>query len=54
VLTADAAEAFKEGKGLYDPAVAERLRRHIFSVATPWTRPRRTAPSAGATRASTR
>jgi peptidyl-dipeptidase Dcp len=32
VLTADAAEAFKEGKGLYDPAVAERLRRHIFSV----------------------
>lgn len=32
VLTADAAEAFKEGKGLYDPAVAERLRRHIFSA----------------------
>jgi peptidyl-dipeptidase Dcp len=32
VLTADAAEAFTEGRGLYDPAVAERLRRYIFSV----------------------
>ncbi|HEX2091144.1 MAG TPA: M3 family metallopeptidase, partial [Longimicrobiaceae bacterium] len=32
VLTADAAEAFTEAGGFYDPAVAERLRRHIFSV----------------------
>jgi peptidyl-dipeptidase Dcp len=32
VLTADAAEAFVEGGGLYDPAVAQRLRRYIFSV----------------------
>jgi peptidyl-dipeptidase Dcp len=32
VITADAAEAFTEGQGLYDPAVAARLRRHIFSV----------------------
>lgn len=32
VLTADAAEAFQEAGGLYDPAVAERLRRYIFSV----------------------
>jgi peptidyl-dipeptidase Dcp len=32
VLTADAAEAFTEAGGLYDRAVAERLRRHIFSV----------------------
>ena len=32
VLTADAFGAFVEGKGPYDRAVAERLRRHIFSV----------------------
>lgn len=32
VLTADAAEAFKEGGGLYDGAVARRLRENIFSV----------------------
>ena len=31
-LTADAFEAFKEGKGPYDPAVAERLRKNVFSV----------------------
>jgi peptidyl-dipeptidase Dcp len=31
-LTADAAEAFKEAGGFYDPAVAKRLREHIFSV----------------------
>lgn len=32
VLTADAAEAFAEGSGLYDPEVAGRLRRHVFST----------------------
>jgi peptidyl-dipeptidase Dcp len=32
VLTADAAEAFREAGGLYDGEVAERLRRHVFSV----------------------
>ncbi|HEX7069733.1 MAG TPA: M3 family metallopeptidase, partial [Rhodothermales bacterium] len=32
VLTADAFEAFQEGDGPYDAAVAERLRRHVFSV----------------------
>ena len=32
VLTADAAEAFKEGGGFYDPTVAHRLRQSIFSV----------------------
>jgi peptidyl-dipeptidase Dcp len=31
-LTADAYEAFKEGKGAYDRDVAERLRKHVFSV----------------------
>jgi peptidyl-dipeptidase Dcp len=31
-LTADAFEAFKEGRGPYDAAVAARLRKHIFSV----------------------
>jgi peptidyl-dipeptidase Dcp len=31
-LTADAYNAFVEGKGPYDTAVAERLRKHIFSV----------------------
>lgn len=31
-LTADAYEAFTEGKGPYDQAVAERLRKHVFSV----------------------
>ena len=31
-LTADAYEAFTEGKGAYDRSVAERLRKHIFSV----------------------
>jgi peptidyl-dipeptidase Dcp len=32
VLTADAAGAFTEAGGLYDPAVAKRLRDYIFSV----------------------
>jgi peptidyl-dipeptidase Dcp len=32
VLTADAFGAFVEGGGPYDPQVAQRLRRHIFSV----------------------
>ena len=32
VLTADAFGAFMEGKGPYDRAVAERLRKYIFSV----------------------
>jgi len=32
VLTADAAEAFAEGKGFYDKDVAARLRAKIFSV----------------------
>ena len=32
VLTADAFGAFVEGKGPYDKAVAERLRKNIFSV----------------------
>ncbi|HEX6185147.1 MAG TPA: M3 family metallopeptidase [Pyrinomonadaceae bacterium] len=32
VLTADAFEAFVEGKGAYDKSVAERLRKFIFSV----------------------
>jgi len=32
VITADAAEAFEEGSGFYDPAVAERLRANIFSI----------------------
>ncbi|MCA1619600.1 MAG: M3 family metallopeptidase [Acidobacteria bacterium] len=32
VLTADAFEAFEEGGGAYDKAVAERLRKFIFSV----------------------
>jgi peptidyl-dipeptidase Dcp len=32
VLTADAAEAFREGSGFYDPAVAGRLRENIFSI----------------------
>jgi peptidyl-dipeptidase Dcp len=32
VLTADAAEAFTEGGGLYDREVARRLRENIFSV----------------------
>ncbi len=31
-LTADAFEAFKEGKGPYDKAVADRLRKNVFSV----------------------
>jgi peptidyl-dipeptidase Dcp len=31
-LTADAYEAFSEGKGPYDPEVAGRLRKNIFSV----------------------
>ncbi|MFN7132174.1 MAG: M3 family metallopeptidase [Myxococcales bacterium] len=31
-LTADAFEAFLEGKGPYDPEVAARLRKHVFSV----------------------
>jgi peptidyl-dipeptidase Dcp len=32
VITADAAEAFEQGGGYYDPGVAERLRANIFSV----------------------
>src|SRR5687767_1852765 len=32
VITADAAEAFTESGGLYDPTVARRLRENIFSV----------------------
>lgn len=32
VLTADAAEAFTEAGGFYDPTVAHRLRQYIFSV----------------------
>jgi len=32
VLTADAYQAFVEGDGLYDSAVAARLRQHIFSI----------------------
>ena len=32
VLTADAAEAFTEGRGFYDPTVAARLRENVFSV----------------------
>jgi peptidyl-dipeptidase Dcp len=32
VITADAFGAFVEGKGPYDKSVAERLRKHIFSV----------------------
>ena len=32
VLTADAFGAFVEGKGAYDRAVAERLRKNVFSV----------------------
>ena len=32
VLTADAYGAFVEGKGPYDRAVAERLRKHVFSI----------------------
>jgi len=31
-LTADAWEAFTEAEGPWDAAVAERLRRHIFSA----------------------
>ncbi|HYX92190.1 MAG TPA: M3 family metallopeptidase, partial [Myxococcaceae bacterium] len=32
VLSADAFAAFEDGKGPYDRVVAERLRRHVFSV----------------------
>ena len=32
VITADAAEAFREGTGFYDPNVARRLRENIFSI----------------------
>ena len=32
VLTADAFGAFVEGKGPYDRAVADRLRKHVFSI----------------------
>ena len=31
-LTADAFNAFTEAKGPYDPAVAERLRKNVFTV----------------------
>lgn len=31
-LSSDAYEAFVEAKGPYDPAVAEKLRKHVFSV----------------------
>ena len=32
VLTADAFGAFVEGKGAYDKAVSDRLRKNIFSI----------------------
>ncbi len=32
VLTADAYSAFTEGSGPYDKSVAERLRKHVFSI----------------------
>ncbi|MFZ2492961.1 MAG: M3 family metallopeptidase, partial [Thermoanaerobaculia bacterium] len=32
VLTADAAEAFGEGSGFYDPAVSAKLRQNVFSI----------------------
>ncbi len=32
VITADAAQAFLEAGGLYDPAVAKRLRENVFSI----------------------
>jgi peptidyl-dipeptidase Dcp len=32
VITADALEAFSEGRGSYDRAVAARLRQHVFQV----------------------
>ena len=32
VITADAAQAFHEAGGLYDPAVAKRLRENIFAI----------------------
>ncbi|MHB8998687.1 MAG: M3 family metallopeptidase, partial [Thermoanaerobaculia bacterium] len=32
VLTADAAEAFTKAGGMYDPAVAKRLRDNVFSI----------------------
>jgi peptidyl-dipeptidase Dcp len=32
VITADAAEAFHEAGSLYDRGIAERLRKHVFSV----------------------
>ncbi|HVF40514.1 MAG TPA: M3 family metallopeptidase [Gemmatimonadaceae bacterium] len=32
VITADAAQAFLEAGGLYDPAVAKRLRENIFAI----------------------
>ena len=32
MLTADAAEAYVQAGGFYDPTVAERLRRYIFSA----------------------
>lgn len=32
VLTADAAEAFSESGGFYDPAVSQRLRQNVFTV----------------------
>jgi peptidyl-dipeptidase Dcp len=31
-LTADAFNAFREAKGPYDTAVAERLRKNVFAV----------------------
>ena len=53
-LTADAFEAFTEAGGPYD----RRWRRGCARTSSPWatpsTRPRATAPSAAATRASTR
>ena len=53
-LSADAYEAFVEAKGPYDKAVAKRLASTSSPSATRWTRRRRTAPSAAATRASAR
>ena len=53
-LTADASEAFPEGQGAYDKAVAKRLVDNVLSSATPSIPPTPTARSAAATPTSTR
>ncbi len=53
VITADAFGAFVEGKGPYDRAVAERLRKYVFSVGNTVDPLKRIAPSAVAIRRST-